>query len=135
MSREIRQKQKYLREENKRFGTRLVDIPQAQWEWKSFKPKEVWRSKDFLVQIFSMQDGAARMTVSRTMIGEDGQWLDGIKWEDLMRLKDECGYGRDWAVEIFPPTANVVDVANMRHLWLIPEAPAYAWNRMGEGIE
>jgi hypothetical protein len=32
-----------------------------------------------------------------------------------------------WAVEIYPADGDVVAVANMRHLWLLPEAPAFAW--------
>jgi hypothetical protein len=127
MSREIRQKQKFLREENKKYSFRLIDIPESSWPQHSPKPSEVWRSNQHIVQIFPLKDGASRMTVCRTMIGEDGRWLDGIKWDDLMRLKEECGYGRDWAVEIFPPSDCVVNVANMRHLWLVPDPPAFAW--------
>lgn len=129
MSREIRRKQAHLRAQNKMYGPRMIDIPESQWEFKQFKPREVWRSSSHLVQIFPLQDGASRMTVARTMIGEDGQWLPGISWDELMRIKDECGYGRDWAVELFPPNDQVVCVANMRHLWLVPEAPAFAWRK------
>jgi hypothetical protein len=31
-------------------------------------------------------------------------------------------------VEVYPPDEAVVNVANIRHLWLLAEAPAYAWN-------
>ena len=32
-------------------------------------------------------------------------------------------------LEIYPPDDQVIDVANMRHLWLLDEAPAYAWRK------
>lgn len=42
-------------------------------------------------------------------------------WLDLMRIKDEL-FGSDLtAVEIFPPRTQVVDQANMTHLWVLPE--------------
>lgn len=46
-----------------------------------------------------------------------------------MRLKAECGRGDKWAVELYPPDEAVVNVANIRHLWLLPEPPAFGWNR------
>jgi len=125
----IRLKQRYIREQNRLYSEKLVEIPQSQWEWHSFKPAEVWRSSRFLVQIFPPKNGAARMSVNRTLLADDGRWMDGITWDDLLRLKSECGHGDDWAVELFPPNDRVVNVANMRHLWLIPTEPDYAWKR------
>jgi hypothetical protein len=126
---EIRQKQAHLRRENKLWPSRLTAVSEDRWCWQLHKPQEVWRSAGFLVQLFQAESGASRMSVNRTMVGNDGRWVDGITWEELMRLKDECGHGHDWAVEVLPPNYQVVDVANMRHLWLLPEAPRFAWKR------
>jgi hypothetical protein len=135
MNKVIRVLQWHLREENKKYGSVLVDIPESQWTDTmislSVRPREVWRSSQFLVEVFPEKDGASRMSVCRTMVGEDGKWVDGISWDQLMKIKDQCGYGRDWAVEIFPSNDDVVNVANMRHLWLIPSAPAFAWIKDG----
>lgn len=47
---------------------------------------------------------------------------DGIPWDDLQELKDEC-LGTDvLAVELYPPAANVVNEVNRRHLWTVPPA-------------
>lgn len=131
MSKAIRILQRYLREESKKYPPFMVDIPFSEWPDTLLnlkeKPREVWRSNRFLVQIFPLKDGAARMTICRTMVNEDGLWVDGISWEELMAIKDQCRYGKDWAVEIFPPCDQIVNVANMRHLWLIPDAPSFAW--------
>lgn len=83
------------------------------------RPIEVWASRAHLVQVY---DGApARLTVCRT----DGR--GGISWGDLQRLKRECGRGDRWAVEVYPADDDIVDVAPMRHLWLMERAPSWAW--------
>lgn len=41
-------------------------------------------------------------------------------WPDLMRIKDAL-FGRDrTAVEVYPPRSEVIDQANMTHLWVLP---------------
>ena len=129
MSKEIRLKQHYLREQNKCYGILFMRVPEDQWPHTEPMPTEVWRNSQFLVQVFPHKDGAARMSVNRTMIGEDGRWRDGISWEELQSIKNQIGYSACWAVEIFPPSFEVVNVANMRHLWLLREAPAFAWEK------
>lgn len=42
-------------------------------------------------------------------------------WRDKQRIKNElCGENRT-AVEVFPTTANLIDQANMAHLWVLEE--------------
>lgn len=44
-----------------------------------------------------------------------------LPWAHAQRIKDElCGPERV-AVEVFPPTSQLVDDANCRHLWVLPE--------------
>lgn len=89
-------------------------------------PSEVWRSRDFLAQIY---DGpTTRISVCRTTVDSKGEWREDISWDDLQRIKNECGFGEFWALEVFPPVGRVVNVANMRHLWLQLDAPPFAWN-------
>lgn len=91
----------------------------------TLRPFEVWRSVGFLVQMFREGDWV-RMTVNRTT-NVDGDWQDGITWDELQRLKAEVGRGHLWAVEVYPADAEVVNEANMRHLWLLAEPPPFAW--------
>lgn len=45
---------------------------------------------------------------------------DGITWDVLQRIKNDM-VGRDeLAIEIFPPADQVVNDANIRHLWIVP---------------
>lgn len=81
----------------------------------------VFRSRDFLVQIFPATESIVRMSVNRTELRQDGRWSDEISWDELQRLKAEAGYGDLDAIEIYPPDKDVVNVANMRHLWILPD--------------
>lgn len=95
------------------------------------KPQQCWQSRDFLAMVYSdaQKDGTfiTRISIQRTELQNDGTWKDGITWDDIHRIKREIGFGDLWAVECFPPDAAVVNVANIRHLWIVP-TPAFGWN-------
>lgn len=99
-------------------------------------PLMVWRDADFLATLYPVPGSVAmkRLTVVRAAgVSMDGRgrivYRDGITWDDLMQVKRACGFGDVWAVEIYPDDKDLVDVANMRHLWLMREAPAFAWRK------
>jgi hypothetical protein len=50
---------------------------------------------------------------------EDGK--DGITWDELQSLKNDCLGPDVLAVEIYPPKHRLTDEVNMRHLWEVPE--------------
>lgn len=69
-----------------------------------------------------------RIAVMRTSLQPDGQrWKGNISWDDLQRLKREAGYGDVDALEVYPRDRDVVNVANVRHLWLMPDGIDFAW--------
>lgn len=90
---------------------------------------DVWRSKHYLVQVYRGEHPLveARISVSRTCIQDDGKWVDGIGWDNLQRIKRECGFGAFDAVEVFPSDSDIVNVANMRHLWVMKSALPFKW--------
>lgn len=50
---------------------------------------------------------------------KDGK--DGITWDQPQEMKN-CHLGREsFAVEVYPPQDHVVDEANIRHLWELPD--------------
>ena len=131
MGRQINAMKAYLREQNKSYGALFTPIPKEEWP-KAFIelqviPDAVCRNRSYLVQIFPETNGARRISICRTMIGNNGKWEDGMTWDALMSIKAMIGYQDRWAVEIYPPDQATVNVANMRHLWLIPEKPSFAW--------
>lgn len=107
----------------------LRDIPRQEWPACSTNQLRVLRSRDFLVQEFPATSPAVvRLSVSRTTL-KDGEWVDGITWEELQRIKRECGYGDADAIEIYPGDLDVVNVANMRHLWIMAAPVECAWRK------
>jgi hypothetical protein len=119
-----------LEKENLLWPENLRQIPQTDWPTSSHptSPKriECWRSRAFLVQVFSECGGIERLSVCRTS-HNGNRWEENITWDELQRLKAECGRGDRQAVEIFPADRDVVNVANMRHLWVLVEPLPFAW--------
>jgi hypothetical protein len=95
---------------------------------------EAWRSRDFLVCVYQERDGILRASVNRTQIDPiTDRWQEGISWEELQRIKREIGRGHLDAVEVFPSDCDVVNVANMRHLFIMPEPLSFAWRKIMSG--
>lgn len=120
-----------LKTENKKWPAVLQPVPKSQWPPRrtdARAPVEVWRSREFLVQVYDEDSGVERLTVCRTSV-HDGQWADQIPWDTLHALKSQCGRADKAAVEIYPPDGSVVLAANMRHLWVLPEPPPFMWGR------
>ena len=126
---EIRARQAYLRTENTKHGALPVRVPRDQWPVDVVRggpPVEsVWRSNRFLVTVYVEHGGMRRLSICRTFMGDDGRMLDGITWEELQTLKAECGFSDREAVEVFPADRDVVNVANMRHLWVMPTGEGF----------
>lgn len=131
MGKQINAMKAYLRDQNKLYGVLFNPIPRESWpkglQELDVVPDAVCRNHSFLVQIFPEINGARRVSVCRTMIDNSGKWEDGMTWDDLMVIKRAIGFGDKWAMEIYPPDSATVNVANMRHLWLVPVKPFYAW--------
>jgi len=125
-----RQQRKALERENLRWPEALAEVPlESLPRHQSDKFVRVLRSRRFLVQVFDEPGGVVRLSASRTVLRGDGRWEDGITWDELQRLKAEAGYGDRFAVEVYPADANVVNVGNLRHLWILPEPLTFAWSR------
>lgn len=86
------------------------------------------RNRWFLVQVFVEPSGYTRLSVNRTSLtGDARRWADGITWDELMVAKAAAGYAARWCVEAYPPDDAVIDIANIRHLFVLDEAPPWAW--------
>ena len=117
-----------IAEENRRWTKELVEVPKEHWADNSRLESRigVWRSKEFIVQIF--QDGDyTRISVNRTCLLADGHFKDDITWDTMQAIKASIGYAGFWAAELFPPDDQLVNVANIRHMWILNEIPPYGW--------
>ena len=124
-----RAQRRQLERDNAKQPDRLQLIPRDQWPANA-PPSiiRVFRSRDFLVQEYEPLSAyvIARLSVCRTSIS-GSRWKDGITWDELQRIKNECGYGNTDAIEIYPSDDDVVNVANMRHLWVLNSRIPFAW--------
>ena len=125
-----RNQRRALLRENLGWPIALREIPREQWPSPNDACARVWRSSAFLVQEYKPTvGGVIRLSVNRTIMRGDGRWDDGISWDELQKIKQETGHGDRFAVEVYPSDDDVVNVGNLRHLWILPEPPAFAWRR------
>ena len=118
--------------ENAKWPDALVEIPRE--KWPAYTPRglcKAFRSKRFVVQQYETVNGVTRLSISVTQFSSDrpGSFVDGISWDDLQRLKAECGFSDMDAVEVYPSDKDVVNDANMRHLWVLDEPLSFAWRQ------
>ncbi len=124
-----RAQRRQLERNNAKLPEHLQSIPRDQWPANAPPTiMRVFRSRDFLVQEYEPPSAhvIARLSICRTSISGN-RWKDGITWDELQRIKSEVGYGDVDAVEIYPADGDVVNVANMRHLWVMDARIPFAW--------
>lgn len=125
----------YLAQENRKYPSdKMVAVPKEAWPRGFVERVEVWRSREFLVQVFPVEDALVRLSVNRTKIDRDGKFKGDITWDELQWIKSACGYGDRDALEVYPPDGDIVNVANMRHLWVHGPSVRIPWFwRTGKG--
>lgn len=109
--------------------TNLTPVSRDRWPlgYDNEHRREVWLSCDFCVQVFDENENIVRLSVNRTGIGPGGRWLGEISWDELQDVKRQIGLGEHYAVEIYPRDQDLVNVANMRHLWVLMEPLPIGW--------
>ncbi len=124
-----RETRRQLERENAKRPAVLAMVPSKQWPVAQHDPKrlEVWVSREYLVQVFAEGDGVQRISANRTTARSDGRWDDGMTWDEMQAIKRQIGRGDLYAVEIYPRDRDVVNVANMRHIWVLPEPLMIGW--------
>jgi hypothetical protein len=124
----LKEAQAYLAKECAKYSDKFVLIPNPpQHQSESFV--RAFRNCFFLVQEFNEQNDIVRLSIQRTRLNSKGGWLDGITWDEIQKIKDDIGYHDKCAVEIYPPKDSIVNVANIRHIFILPEPPKYMWKK------
>lgn len=125
---------KAMLEQRKAWPKQLEPVPREQWPAERGDralPIELFRSRDYLVQVYAEPGKCScwvrRLSVCRVTLRADGHWDENISWDELMRCKREAGYGDWYGVEVYPRERDIVNDANMRHLWLLSEPLAIGW--------
>lgn len=109
---------------------RLKTLAKSWGEWEERKPSKeeaapFGLSPDFCylnnryhVQVYMVQTEWGMM--AQMTIGRHGD-LAPITWDELQRIKDELAGEDETAVEVYPAAENLVNKANLRHLWILPD--------------
>ena len=83
-------------------------------------------------------EGTLRVAVKHTRAKTPGNAVKRgyslpITWDDLQAIKDHFWQGQI-GLEIYPPKDSIVDVADMRWLWILPVGACLPFNlHSGEG--
>ena len=122
-----------FQKECRKHGEEFIQIPMGEAKdltCMGKAPEACFRNRSFFVMLFMDDcDGTPylRMSVNRTELDKDGGWMGGMTWDELMAVKRGIGFGDLWMTEVYPPDEEEVNVANMRHLFLVKQPP-YAWS-------
>jgi hypothetical protein len=127
--------QSYARAEALKRPVKLTPLPPSAWpEWyrsAERPPTQVWISRKYLVQMFDETPfqgvDARRLSINRVTLKDDGHWEEGLSWDELQDIKHEIGFGDWYGVEIYPRDCDVVNVANLRHLWILAAPLSIGW--------
>ena len=120
-----------LERDNATRPATLRQMPRYQWPGHLQDPTriEVWLSRKYLVQVFDEGNSVLRASVCRTVVTTSLEWADRLTWDELQSIKRQIGRGDLYAVEVYPRDRDIVNVANMRHLWIFPEPLQIGWFR------
>lgn len=134
-----REQRRQLARDNAKLPAILQPVPKSYWPdyppGTSKIPYAVWRSRYFLVQCYAEHDGISRLSVARAEIDTaTGRWKEGITWDELQNIKRQVGLGDYMAVEIYPKDCDIINVANMRHLWVLRDPLPFGWKKGGAAL-
>lgn len=105
------------------WGAALKEVPRHVWPSNTAAPDRLFMNNVLTVQLFNEKSGMVRLSVK----SHDGK--GGLEWDLLQQIKNDVGYSKCQAIEIYPSSKDVVNVANMRHLWVLPTALDIGWFR------
>lgn len=104
------------------------EVPKSAWPLTVNPPIKVFKSSVFLVQVYAELSEILRLSILKIQRDSNTQtWTDGITWDELQEIKNTVGYENYCAVEVYPEKHNVVNVAAIRHLWVLPTRPDFVW--------
>lgn len=109
----------------------LSEVPPGRWpqDFNGMGRFAVYESKHYLVQLFREENDVIRISANRTRLRPDGHWDDNISWDELQEIKQQIGYEDHFAIEIYPSRFDEINVANMRHLWVLPRPLNVGWSQ------
>lgn len=129
-----RSERRAINQRNRNFSRKFQEIPKEQWpeDGEQNQRFKVLRNNEFFVQLFHEPNDVIRMSVNRVEVDTNGDWKQDISWDDLHSIKAMLGYSDKYAIELYPDLYNLVNVANLRHLWILDEPLPIGWGYQEE---
>lgn len=125
----IKRQKEYLIKLN--LPKELIRMDRDKWpESKDESRIDVFISQKYMVQIFKENKNIFRLSINKT-VSNGKSWEENLSWDELQTIKNEVGYKEFDAVEVYPKYCDVVNVANMRHLFVMPNLLDFAWRKNG----
>jgi hypothetical protein len=128
----LKETRRWMAREAAAYGEKFVELqPTTRPPDSVFR--RALRNRHFLVQEYGPEPHQVdhvlvRLSINRAVLDDRGGWLDGITWDELQRIKAAVGYGDHDALEVYPRDSKLVNVANIRHLWVMREQPlSWTW--------
>ena len=122
-----RKQRQIMKRQAESRSTQFRPAPRSEWPIQDNPDrKKVWVNNQYLVQEFK-EGRNTRLSINRTQLQPDGHWKQEISWDDIQSIKNQLGYGNRYAIEIYPREQDVVNVANMRHLWVLCTPLKIGW--------
>lgn len=113
--------------ENAKRPLLLEPVPRERWPRTGNGLVEVWISRKYLVQVYEEADGMLRASINRTTMQDDGNWKEDLTWDEMQDIKRQIGRADCYAVEVLPRDCDIVNVSNMRHMWILPAPLSIGW--------
>lgn len=112
-------------------GRAMAEVPMEEWPVvvaMTCRPLRVWQSRDYLAVLYEEPGGQRRLSVNSVRRNPQGMWRDGITWDELQRVKDECLGPETWCAEAYPAESALVRESNIRHLFVMDGKPEWSWD-------
>lgn len=79
------------------------------------QPLKVWCNNFCMVMLYPAKDNVLRLTI-RLHDHRNGV----LDFDALDSIKNDCGFSKYQAFEVYPDKADMVNACNLRHLWIMP---------------
>lgn len=127
----VKEARRWMAVDAAKHGEKFVEMPLEGVRVRPPGMVRALRNRHYLVQVYEPPAKAphvlCRLSVNRALLNDRGGWLDGITWDQLQAVKCGAGYADHDAIEVYPRERDVVNVANIRHLWVLREALPWVW--------
>lgn len=110
----------------------LKQLPREHWQETPPDLLDVWVNERYVVFIRTppsqeaIDAGVMAWLTVRSVAKVNGMWYDRIPWDELQDLKNQAGFDRYDAIEIFPAERDRLQ-CEMRQLYVLGFKLPFAW--------